>query len=1001
MDRDVYHDRVLEQNLMPATVAVIGGGIAGVQAALDLANSGVQAYIIERSPSLGGRMAQLDKTFPTNDCSTCILSPKLVEASRHPLIKIMTLSEVTELEGESPDFTLVVRHRPRYVREEKCVGCGICAEKCPTRVPSEFDTELGDRRSIFIPFAQAVPLKYAIDPEHCLFLTKGRCGICKKVCPAGAVDFEMSEYAERIKVGAVIVATGYDQLDPGLLACYGHGVHPGVLTGLEFERLLSPSGPTGGRLVVPGKEGPPRSIVFAQCIGSRDSRFCAHCSRFCCMSSIKQALVALEHEPSIESIHICYIDLRTYGKDFDRYRDRAREEGVKFLKGRVAEVSGDDTGLQVKVEDVTSGEIEIIDADMVVLAMAAVPSRGLRELAGALGIRLGEDGFLEVTASEGEPVQTTKRGVFAAGCSAGPKDIPDSVCEASAAAAQAFSLFPNREPTDVGVGSFRDVSQEDLRVGVFVCKCGTNIASVVDVPAVVASAKTLPGVAYAEENLFSCSESALSDIAKKIEEERLNRIVVASCSPRTHEPIFRDTLAKAGLNPYVLEMVNIREQCSWVHRREPEEATRKATELVRMGVAKAALLEPLQPTPVSLMRSALVVGGGLTGMIAARGLAAQGYEVTLVEKSDRLGGLAASIHEIENGAEGTPVTRELAVSIQNQGVRIRTGVQVKSVEGSVGDFRIVLSDGAELAAGVMILAPGGEPAPVGDFGISGAVTSVALDGMLESGADIPARVSFIQCVGVRNEHFGCSRFCCLKTLEQALALRREGKEVNVLYRDLMFFQRGAEELYREACEAGVRYFQYDKMPRMNAGRLEFLSPVDGDLSLPTDLVVLGVGMTPSASIAELSKMLKVPVSREGFFLEKHPKLAPVEFAVDGIYVAGCAQYPMTANESMIQGSAAAAKASSILSKKSLLSSPIVCTVDSGRCRGCGECEALCKFGAARIIVVGDRKVSEINPVLCKGCGVCAVSCPSNAIEAKGFTNSQLTEAINALLGGET
>jgi heterodisulfide reductase subunit A len=420
-----------------------------------------------------------------------------------------------------------------------------------------------------------------------------------------------------------------------------------------------------------------------------------------------------------------------------------------------------------------------------------------------------------------------------------------------------------------------------------------------------------------------------------------------------------------------------------------------------MGVAKAALLEPLQSVPVSLKRSALVVGGGLAGMVAAKDLAAQGYEVTLVEKSDRLGGLAASIDEIDDVVESAPMTRKLADSIRDQGVRVKTAVQISSVEGSVGDFRIDMSDGTELTVGVIILAPGGEPAPIGDFGISGAVTSFALDRMLGSDAEIPTRLSFIQCVSVRNERFGCSRFCCLKTLEQALALRRGGKEVNVLYKDLMFFQRGAEELYREACEAGVRFFQYEENPRMNAGRLEFLSPVDGHLSVPTDLVVLGVGMVPSASIAELSKILKVPVSREGFFLEKHPKLAPVEFAVDGIYVAGCGQYPMTVNESMIQGSAAAAKASSVLSKKSLLSSPIVCTVDSGRCRGCGDCEALCKFGAARIIIVGDRKVSEINPVLCKGCGLCAVSCPSNAIEAKGFTNSQLTEAINALLGGET
>lgn len=986
---------------MPAAVAVIGGGIAGVQAALDVANAGVQAYLIERGPSLGGRMAQLDKTFPTNDCSTCILSPKIVEASRHPLIKIMTLSEVMASEGESPDFVLTIRHRPRYVREERCVACGICAEKCPRRIRSEFDMGLGDRKCIFIPFAQAVPLKYVVDAEHCLFLNEGRCGICKKACPAGAIDFEMTESIERIRVGAVIVATGYDQFEPALLVNYGHGAHPGILTGLEFERILSPSGPTGGRLALPGSDGSVRSIVFVQCVGSRDSRFCSHCSRFCCMVSIKQALVALEHEPSIQNIHICYMDLRTYGKGFDRYRDRAREEGVILLNGRVADVSWDDSLLRVKVEDTESGQVKTIETDIVVLATAAVPSKGLGELAGVLGIGLGDDGFIETSSSGGRPVQATRTGILAAGCCSGPKDIPDSICEASAAAAQALSLFPNREPTEIEATSFVGVSHEELRVGVFVCRCGTNIGSVVDVPSVVASARKLAGVIYAEENVFSCSESSLIDIARRIEEERLNRVVVASCSPRTHEPIFRDTLARAGLNPYVLEMVNIRDQCSWVHRGDPGEATRKAIELVRMGVAKATLLEPLLPLSVPLTRNALIVGGGLAGTTAAADLATQGYEVTLIEESDTIGGLAASCREAADGADDADIVKRIADSVGIRGVRVVTGVRVRAVEGSVGDFKIVLSDGSELRAGVIVLAPGGEPAQLGEFEITGALTSTAFERMRGSGGEIPARVSFIQCVGVRNDRFGCSRYCCLKTLGQALTLRRMGKEVNVLYKDLMFFHRGAEELYRKACEMGVRFIKYEMMPDMKAGRLELHSPIDGDLSIPTDMVVLGTGMIPSSYVAELSKMLKVPVSREGFFLEKHPKLAPVEFAVDGIYVAGCAQYPMTAHESIIQGSAAAAKASFVLSKKSLMSSPMVCTVDNERCRGCGECESLCKFGAARITTVRDRKISEIDPILCKGCGVCAVSCPSNAIDAKGFTNDQLTVAINALLGGET
>ncbi len=986
---------------MPAAVAVIGGGISGVQAALDIANAGVQAYIIERGPSLGGHMAQLDKTFPTNDCSTCILSPKLVEASRHPLIKIMTQTEVVSIKGESPNFVMEIRHRPRYVTEDRCVACGICAEKCPTKVPSEFDLNLGTRKAIFIPFAQAVPLKYSIDPEHCQYLLKGSCGVCKKVCPSGAVDFDMSESLETIEVGAVVIATGFEPMEASQFRNYGHGIYPGVLTSLEFERLLSPSGPTGGRLVLPGKTTPPRSIVLIQCVGSRDSRFCAHCSRFCCMASIKQALVALEHEPSIESIHICYLDLRTYGKDFDRYADRAKEEGIGLLKGKAAEVSESDDGLRVKVENVVTGEVRAIETDMVVLAMAATPPRGLKELAEALGIGIREDGFIDVKEKEGSPVRTTREGVFAAGCVNGPKDIPDSVCEASAAAAQALALFPDREPIGILERFYRDVSGEDVRIGVFLCHCGTNIASVIDMLTVSNAVKGIPGVVHVEENLFSCSESTLNEIANKIEAEKLNRIVVASCSPRTHEPVFRDTLAEAHLNPYLLEMVNIRDQCSWVHRKEPERATRKAIELVRMGIAKASLLEPLQPSSISLTAGALVVGGSLAGISAAMDLAAQGYEVTLVEESNTLEDLRMVVVEDANGTGPSPLRNRLKKVVEENKLVIKTGVRLKAVEGSVGNFRISFDDGTNLSAGVMILAPCGRPATMSTPDLPGTLTAQDLDEILQRDACFPDQISFIQCVGVRNERLGCSRFCCLRTLDQALKVRRMGKIVNILYRDLMFYQRGAEELYATACGEGVRFFQYDDVPSIKEGRLEFSSPIDGDLSIHGGLIVLGVGMAPAASIAELSKMLRVPISGEGFFLEKHPKLAPVEFAVDGIYLAGSAQYPMTPVESIIQGSAAAAKASSILSRKTLLSSPVICTVDSGKCRGCGDCEALCKFGAVRIVLMGDNKVSEINPVLCKGCGVCAVSCPSNAIIAKGFTDRQLTEAICGLMEGET
>ncbi len=535
------------------------------------------------------------------------------------------------------------------------------------------------------------------------------------------------------------------------------------------------------------------------------------------------------------------------------------------------------------------------------------------------------------------------------------------------------------------------------RIGVFVCRCGTNIASVVDVPSVVSSAKSLGKVVHVEENLFSCSESALEEIARTIRRECLNRVVVAACSPRTHEPIFQDTLAKAGINPYLLEMVNIRDQCSWVHKADPVEATRKASELVRMGVAKASLLEPLEVSAVPVERKAVVVGGGTAGLRAAADLASMGFETSIIEKSDRLGGTLLSYREAGVDLESKAVLGNLIRSIEDNGVVVRTGCTVESVEGSVGSFKVLLSNGESLVAGAIILTPGGS-AVAASQEVERAISSLDFDRMLGGGSS-PSHVSFIQCVGVRNGDRGCSRFCCLKSLLQALEVRRRGGEASILYRDLMFYQRGAEELYREACEAGVRFFRCDGPIVFKGGRLRFSSPIDGEMSLRTDVLVAGVGIVPSDSIPELSRILKVPMSSEGFFLEKHPKLAPVEFATDGIFVAGCAQYPCDLRETLMQGSAAAAKAASILSRKMLQTSPLVCVVDEERCRACGECEAICKFGAARVSVESGRKVSRINPALCKGCGTCAVSCPSNAIEARGFTGRQIDEAIAALLGG--
>ncbi len=977
---------------MSSAVAVIGGGISGVQASLDLANAGVEVFLIERSPSLGGHMAQLDKTFPTNDCSTCILSPKLVEASRHPMIHLMTLSEVIELEGECPEFRLTVRHHPRYVSEE-CIGCGSCSDKCPVEVDNEFDLGLGSRKAIDVPFDQAVPLRYSIDRRHCLMLTKGKCGVCDDICPVDAINYSMESEDEVLEVGAVIVATGFDQMDPSVFTQYCYE-SPNVITAIQLERILSPSGPTEGRLRRRDNGEVPESILFVQCVGSRDSRYCEHCSRFCCMSSLKEALVAMEHEERLGDVTVCYIDLRTFGKGFDDYRQQAVEEGVALIRGKVAKIVLSGENLEVRVEDVDCGQVRRLEEEMVVLAMAAVPSEGTQELAQRLGIELGADGFFRST---GGVLHTTRDGVFLAGCCSGPKDIPDSVCEGSSAASEAISLISERKtrkekrvPSEGGGAP---------RIGVFVCKCGTNIASVIDVEGVVSASKNMPGVTYAETNLFSCSESSLDRISQKIEEEELNRVVVASCSPRTHEQVFRNAVESAGVNPFLLEMVNIRDQCSWVHKDQKEEATRKTIDLVRMGVAKAAMLRPLEPIRSQIERRALVIGGGPAGLTAAIDIATHGYDVYLVEKEEKIGGTS----ELDSSGEQYDRLKDEVEGMNN--IQISTGTEIKGIEGSVGNFGVSISDGGEFAVGAIVVATGGREADyeISDYCASDSdgllISSSELEERIERGGEVPEKVSFVQCVGVRNDRYGCSRFCCTKTLEQAVRLREMGKEVSVFYTDMMSFKRGAEELYKKAGRKGVVFYPVAEAPHLRDGFLLVNSKTDGLLRLKTDMVVMATGMVPGASNEEMSKMLKVPLTEGGFFMERHPKLAPVEFSVDGVYLAGSAQYPKDMEEAMVQGGAVAAKVTGLFSQRELVSSPFICEVDETKCRGCGECESICSYGAAVLEETEGRRVSHIDSLLCKGCGTCAVGCPSNAITANGFTLEQLEEEIDALLGG--
>ena len=981
-------------------VLVVGGGVAGVQAALDVAGSGFRVYLVDRSPSIGGVMAQLDKTFPTNDCSMCILAPKLVEVGRHPNVALITNAEIIGLTGEPGSFEAKIRKKSRYINEEKCNGCGMCAQKCLVEAIDNYNKGLGDRSAIYIDYPQAVPLKYVIDREKCI-----GCGVCQGVCDAGAVEYEQKDSEATLKIGSIILAPGFESFDARLKTEYGYGRYPNVLTSIEFERMLNASGPYGGVILRPSDGEIPKKIAFIQCVGSRDAQLGNnYCSAACCMYSIKEAVIAREHVPTELKSTIFYMDIRAYGKEFDAYYDRAREEyGVRFVRSRVASIAEDPSTNNVFVQYVEDEEPKTEEFDMIILSIGMRPPKDVEKLAEALGIKLNKYDFCQTRAFS--PVETSKPGVFVCGAFGTPKDIPESVAEASAAAAKATSLIADERGKLITAKVYpeeRDVSEEEPRIGVFVCHCGINIGGIVNVPEVAEFVKKLPNVVYAENNIYTCSADTQVRIREKIKELGLNRVVVAACTPRTHEPLFRATCQEAGLNPYLFEMANIRDQCSWVHMRKPEEATEKAKDLIESMVAKARLLKPLKRPLTSVNPVGLVVGGGMSGMTSALELAKQGFEVHLIEREKELGGHARHIYYTLEHKNPQEMLEAVINDVYNdKRIHVHLNSEITDVEGYVGNFKTTIISGGnkeQIEHGVVIVATGATEYKPTEY-LYGASPSVLtqheLEEKLVKGQLDAKSVVMIQCVGSRNEtRPNCSRICCTQAVKNALKIKELNPEteVYVLYKDVRTYGF-KEDYYREAADKGVLFLCFDDehQPKVVSenGKLQVTAwePVlKSWVSIEPDLLVLSVATIANPDNEKLAKMLKVPLSRDGFFLEAHMKLRPLDFATDGIFLCGMAHWPKFIEESVSQACGAAARASIILSNKTLEAEGTVSHVDESLCVGCGLCITICPYSA---IEKDEKGLARVMDVLCKGCGTCAASCPKNAITMLQFTDDQL------------
>jgi len=844
--------------------------------------------------------------------------------------------------------------------------------------------------------------------------------VLQKFCPADAIKFDDQQKDFALSVGAIILTSGSEVYDPGTHDVYGYGKSQNILTSLEFERMLSSSGPYGGHLVRPSDEKEPEKIAWLQCIGSRDAHIGArnYCSSVCCTYAIKEAMLAKEHSKEPLDTAIFYMDIRTHGKDFERYFNRGKDEsGIRFIKSKITNIIpvGNNGKQSIRYINEIGKRVEE-EFDMVVLSVGLGVSREAIDLAHRLGIELDQYEFASTTSFD--PVKTSRPGIFVCGAFEAPKDIPSSVIESSAAAGIAGSSLSKSRWTLTKTKVLPEeinVTGEPVRIGVFICRCGTNIAGVVDVPSVVDFAQKLPGVVFVEENMFSCSQDTQEKMAQVIKENRLNRMVVAACTPKTHEPLFQETVTNAGINKYLFEMANIRNQCSWVHAADPDKATEKAKDLVRMAVAKVGLLEPLAEPALEINQSALVIGGGIAGMAAARTLSVQGYHTFLIERNGSLGGQGRLLHETWRGEDIQQSLAKLIKDVESdKNIDLRLNTEIKKVDGFVGNFETTVQlDGKEetLKHGVTIIASGASEFKPDEYLYTKdtrVLTGLELDQkFIENDQSVKQGNSavFIQCVGSRiPERPYCSKTCCTHSVKNALKLKEINPDMDIfiLYRDIRTYGL-REDLYREAREKGIQFMRYDFDQELTVDRdkedirIRFTdTTIRRKMEIRPDLLVLATAIVPQKE-NPLAQMFKITLNEDGFFVEAHVKLRPVDCATDGVFICGLAHAPKPVDESIAQAQAAATRAVTLLAKETIQVSGTVAEVNPLFCSSCGVCIELCPYGAPSFATEKPfAGRAEVNSVLCKGCGLCVASCRSGAINLKGFGTDQIMAMINEI-----
>ena len=1003
------------RNSASNSILIVGAGIGGMQSALLLAEAGYPVVLVDSAPGIGGSLHLLDRTFPTDSCGICYMVPgrpaycPTIECDLHPNITIVPYTDVVGLEGEPGAFTVRLHHKPRYVIPERCILCGKCARVCPVERPSQYEGDLAKEKAIYRPPLRAIPPAYVIDMSVCT-----RCGKCVEVCPTEAIDLGMPPTESQLQVGAVVLSPGFEPFDARLKGEFGWGYYPNVLTSIQFERMVSFAGFTRAHLVRPSDGQRPRRIAFIQCVGSRDMSIGrGYCSSVCCMHTAKHVRVVKELEPDTE-ITVFFMDIRTHGKDYEAYFEETKAlPGVMYRRSMVSSVHERPKSRNVVVNYVAEdGTVREEEFDLVVLVVGFGAPLGAQALGRALGVDLNEYGF--AVTDPFAPDRASRPGVFVAGAFREPKDIPETVVEASAVAAAAAAVLTPPPAAEGGGGGVRseerDVTWEWPRVGVFLCDHRGEIGEVIDLEAVADHIRALPNVARAQVLGDGFSRQGLEEIACIVREERLNRVVLAGYTDIRRTEAYHEMMAQAGLNPNLLELVNLRGEVAGAHARNGKVATEKARELVAMAVAGAVRREPFRPSAEPLSRRVLVVGGGLAGMTAALTLADLGYSADLVERTDALGGQLRDLHLVLGGGDPQAALTSLLERLGREPrVRVLLGTEVRAVSGRLGQFRarLVGPEGEqEETYGAVIVATGGREVVPTEYLYgqdSRVVTQRELEKMLAEGKEVPSDVVMIQCVGSREPGRPyCSRICCTKAVVNALAIkeRNPNARVTVLYREMRTYGF-REDAYRLAREKGVVFLRYElpDKPQVTAGpeglTVRLVEPIAGqEVVLPAGLLVLSTGIEPNDNRA-LAEALGVPVDAYGFFREEHPKMRPLDFTRRGIFVCGLAHSPRAVDETVLMARGAAMRATALLARGQVEVVRTVARVNTRLCSACGLCVEACPYGA-RVLEPGGP-YAEVIEFLCQGCGVCAMVCPNKATQQVGYAVRRVYEMVDAVV----